>query len=218
MLILGLDEAGRGPVIGSMIIAGVLIEKKKEKDLKELGVRDSKLLTPKQRESLEKKIKKVAKEIHFIGITASEIDEKRKRMSLNELEAMKMVEVTEMFKNKPDKVIIDLPDPTEPKYIRRMAKYGKLEFDITAEHKADMNYPIVAAASIIAKVNRDKSVRKLEKKYGRLGTGYPHDPLTISFLEKCAKKGKYPNIVRKSWITARNLLNKKLQKKLSEWG
>jgi len=216
MLILGIDEAGRGPVIGPMVIGGVLLDEKDGPRLRKLGVKDSKMLTPEKRQKLEKKIMEMAVEVHFIAISASEIDEKRKRISLNELEAMKMAELIENFKNKPDKIIIDLPDPDGNKFIRRIKKYIDLDIETIAEHKADVNYVEVSAASIIAKVERDRQIAELEKKYGiKLRTGYPHDPFTIEFLEKL--EGETPDFVRKSWETFKRIVDKKLQKKLSDW-
>jgi ribonuclease HII len=216
MLILGIDEAGRGPVIGPMVIGGVLLDEKKETALRKMGAKDSKMLSPEKREKLEPKIRKMAVEVHFIVIPASEIDEKRKRISLNELEAMKMAELIEKFENKPDKIIIDLPDPDGSKFIKRIEKYVNLDSDVVAEHKADVNYVEVSAASIVAKVERDRQITELEKKHGiKLKTGYSHDPFTIEFLEKL--DGDYPDFVRKSWNTAKRIIEKKLQKKMSEW-
>jgi ribonuclease HII len=186
--------------------------------LKKLGVKDSKLLTPKQRVKLEKEVKKHAVEIHFVEITAREIDELRKRMSLNEVEAMKMCELIEQFKHTPDRIVIDLPDPDGNKFIRRMQKYTDFPCKIIAEHKADVNYPSVSAASIVAKTIRDALVREIEAKYEiKVRTGYSHDQETIRFLEECVKNGKYPEFVRESWDTAKRLRDKKHQKKLSDW-
>ena len=216
MLVLGIDEAGRGPVIGPMVIAGVLIDEKDCPKLKKLGVKDSKMLTSEKREKLEKKIRETAKEVHAISIPASEIDEKRKRMSLNELEAMKMAELIEKFENKPDKIFIDLPDPDGDKFIMRIRKYIELNIQVVAEHKADVKYVQVSAASIIAKVERDRQIAELEKKYKiKLRTGYSHDPFTIDFLEKL--EGDYPEFVRKSWETFKRISDKRLQRKLSDW-
>ena len=216
MLILGIDEAGRGPVIGPMVIAGVLLDEKKGQSLKKLGAKDSKMLTPEKREKLEPKIRKLAKEVHSIKIPATEIDEKRKVMSLNELEALKMAELIEMFQNRADRVIIDLPDPNGDKFVKRIRKYIDLDVETIAEHKADVKYVEVSAASIIAKVERDREIREIEKKHGiKLRTGYSHDPFTIAFLEKLGKES--PDFIRKSWETFKRISGKKGQKKISDW-
>ncbi len=216
MLVLGIDEAGRGPVIGPMVIAGVLIDDSKGPALRKMGAKDSKMLTPEKREKLEPKIRKLAVEVHFIKIEAPEIDEKRKHMSLNELEALKMAELIEAFDNRPEKIILDLPDPDGDKFINRIKKYIALDIKTIAEHKADVNYVEVSAASIIAKVERDRAIASIEKKHGiKLRTGYSHDPFTIDFLEKL--EGETPDFVRKSWDTFKKVLDRKGQKKLLEW-
>jgi ribonuclease HII len=216
MLVLGIDEAGRGPVVGSMVIAGVLIDDSKCARLRKMGVKDSKQVPPEKREKLDPQIRKMAVEVHHIEVSAQEIDEKRKRMSLNELEALKMAELIEKFETKPEKIIIDLPDPDGNMFINRIKKYIDLDMTVIAEHKADVNHPEVSAASIIAKVERDREIAELEKKHGiTLKTGYPHDPFTIEFLEKL--QGEAPDFVRKSWDTFKKVLDRKYQKKMSEW-
>ncbi len=218
MLVLGIDEAGRGPVIGPMVIAGVLLEKKAEKELKNAGVKDSKLLSKKRRKELEKIIKEKATEVKTIIIPAKEIDSLRKKMSLNEIEAMKIGRLISSFSEKPGLIIIDLVDPSELDFLKRLKKYVTFPCRIKAEHKADLKNISVAAASIIAKVKRDELIEKLSKKHGEFGSGYPADEKTINFLKK--NRGKEMDFVRYSWATARKILGKKKnqkQKKLYEW-
>ena len=122
------------------------------------------------------------------------------------------------FENKPDKIIVDCPDTEPRKFIQRLHKYLGTEIEIIAEHKADVNYPIVSAASIIAKVERDKVIERLKKKYGNIGSGYPADPLTVKFLEDYfSKHGKMPPEARKSWDTAKRFEDRLYQKKLGEY-
>lgn len=218
MLVLGIDEAGRGPVIGSMIIGGVLDTDRASIAYSEMGCKDSKLVPPEKREELKEKILSRSKEARFIEVSASEIDFLRGRMSLNEIEAKKMAELVQMFDEKPEQLIIDCPDTIPDNFLRRLHKYLGPNINAIIEHKADVNHPIVSAASIIAKCERDDSVRRLEERYGPLGTGYPHDPLTKKFLEECFQStGKFPSCVRKSWETARVFQERKCQKMLSEY-
>ena len=211
-LVLGIDEAGRGCVIGPMIIAAVLGDERK---FKLLGVRDSKELTPERRESLAAKIKRSAKEIHVIEISAKTIDEMRKIMSLNELEAMKMAELIELFSEKSEKIVIDCPDTVPKNFLKRLKKYIAINVKIVAEHYADKKHPSVSAASIIAKTERDKRVAEIEKEFKiKVGTGYPHDPATIKFLQSCKE---YPDFVRKSWDTSKRISESKGQKKIFEF-
>ena len=172
---LGIDEAGRGPVLGPMTIGGVVDTVNSEITYREMGCKDSKLLTPKRREELDKKIRNTAKEVAVIEISAKEIDSLRKIMSLNEVEAMKMAELIQSLENKPDKIIIDCPDTEPSRFLQRMRKYLGPDFNAVIEHKADVNYPIASAASIVAKVKRDEWVKETEEKYGVIGSGYPAD-------------------------------------------
>ncbi|MBI4214997.1 ribonuclease HII [archaeon] len=218
MLKLGIDEAGRGPVIGSMFIAGVLVDELDEPHLKQAGVKDSKQLTPQKRALLERLIKKTAKEIHFVEVTAQEIDSKRRFMSLNELEALKIAQLIEFFKTKPACVIVDAPDPIAGEFLKRIRKYTKIRAEIVCEHKADVNHPSCSAASIIAKRERDKHIRAIERKFKiKVGNGYTHDPVAIAFLERCMHEGCYPEFVRKSWETAQRIKEKRNQRKLGEF-
>jgi len=195
-----------------MIVAGVLDTDKSDVSYKEMGCKDSKLLTPKRREELEEKIRNSAKDVKFESVSATEIDKLRKVMSLNEVEAKMMADVIQKVSPKPDKVIIDCPDTDPNRLLQRLAKYLDKEYNIVSEHKADENYPIVSAASIIAKVERDSWVKNLHKKYGDFGSGYPSDPKTKAFLAAYFKKyGKVPAEARKSWETSKRLMNSKFQ-------
>lgn len=215
MIIAGVDEAGRGSCLGNMVLGIALIEKKKEEKLVELGVKDSKLLPPKTREKFYKKLPKLLKEFNSMHVTAKEIDTLRTRKSLNEIEAMGIADLLNNLKHRPDVLFVDSPDPIQGNFGERIRKYLSFDVVIRSEHKADLNYPIVAAASIIAKVERDASVKKLEKKFGKLGSGYPHDEATIKFInDYLNKNNRLPEIARKSWETNKNILDAKYQTKL----
>ncbi|MFH1256499.1 MAG: ribonuclease HII [Candidatus Diapherotrites archaeon] len=215
MLIAGVDEAGRGPCLGPMVLAVASIEKKEEDSLLEIGVKDSKLLSAKQREEQFGKITKAVKEFSFTAISAEEIDSLRDRKSLNEIEAMRIGALLNGLKRKPEIVFIDSPDCISGNFAKRIKKFISFETMLVAEHKADVNYPIVSAASIIAKVHRDDEIKKLEREFGRIGSGYPHDEDTIAFLKGFLKKNKsLPSFARKSWITSQNMLEEQFQKKL----
>ena len=218
MLIAGIDEAGRGPCLGPMVLAIATIEKKDEDKLLDIGVKDSKLLSPVERTRQFKELKKVIKEFKFVSISAKEIDFLRARKSLNEIEAMRAGLLLNRLKKKPKIVFVDSPDTLQENFGKRIEKYLDFETILKTEHKADVNYPIVSAASIIAKVERDKAIDKIAKKYGKIGCGYSHDSETIEFLKKFVAKHKaLPEIARKSWITSQNILNNEFQKKLGEF-
>jgi len=220
MLICGIDEAGRGPLISSLVICGVLIEEEDRKKLKKLGVKDSKLIAPKKRVVLEKEIKKIVKAYHLIEVEPLEIDKALNStdLNLNWLEALKAAEI--IIKLKPDKVILDCPSNNITafnNYVKNTLKnmgYSK-KTEIISEHKADEKYIEVGAASIIAKVRRDSIIEELKKKYGDFGSGYPSDPKTQRFLDENWKK--YPEIFRKTWESYKRMEKNSKQSKLEDY-
>jgi len=219
MLVAGVDDAGRGSVIGPLVIAGVLMKEEDLPKLTQLGVRDSKLLSPHRRETLAIEIKRIAQKHSVIKLSPKEIDKVVqtgvKLHRLNRLEAQTMAKVIETLK--PDIAYVDASDVLEERFKQHILECLPFKVEIVSEHKADRTYPIVSAASIIAKVERDKEIAELTSKYGDLGCGYPTDPKTINFLQQCLKKsGKYPDFVRKSWKPAKKAKSEKdsLQKKL----
>lgn len=220
MLILGIDDAGRGPVIGPMVLAGCLIDEKVEKEFKKLGVRDSKQLTQKRREFLEKIIKEKSESFEIVLAYPEEIDGKNHNgIDLNMLEAIKSAEIINKI-NKglgKIKVIIDCPSVSINKW-RDFLK-TKVEnlsnLEIVCEHKADKNYIAVSAASILAKSMREAEMDKLKEKYGKeIGSGYCSDPLTKRFLDNYFKKYQQDGIFRQTWSTWKDVCAKSEQKKL----
>jgi ribonuclease HII len=208
MLIAGVDDAGRGSVIGPLVIAGVLLKKEELPRLVDLGVKDSKLLTAKKRERLAEEIKKTALKWHFIALSTSEIDRVvetgRKLRRLNHLEARTMAEVIAVLK--PDVAYVDASDVLAERFKQQILDFLPIQVQIVSEHKADAKYPIVSAASILAKVERDKAIQELREKHGDFGSGYITDPKTVAFLEDWIKKfGAYPEFVRKSWKPAKRI-------------
>lgn len=208
MLIAGVDEAGRGPVIGPLVIAGVLFKENDLPKLVDLGVKDSKLLSPQKRETLAVQIRELALKWHIVLLSPAEIDRvvesRRKLHKLNRLEAQAMAKVITVLK--PDVVYVDASDVLADRFEEHIAENLSFSPKIISEHKADVKYPVVSAASIIAKVERDKVISQLQKKHGNMGCGYPSDSNTIKFLEDWIRKfGSYPDFVRKSWKTAKRV-------------
>ncbi len=222
-IVCGIDEAGRGPVIGPLVIAGACLDEKECYQLERIGVKDSKLLSPEQRERLFFQIKTIVPSFEIIIIQPPEIDAAvlgvQKGMNLNWLEAYKAADI--LNKLAPDKGIVDCPSnnlSAYTSYLRERLTHKKME--LLCEHKADANYVICGAASILAKVTRDKEIENLRKELGiDFGSGYPSDPKTVAFLEKYWNK--YP-VFRKSWSSwqkygGKILKGGKEQKKLGEW-
>jgi ribonuclease HII len=203
MDILGVDEAGRGSVLGPLVIAGVIVPEKMEKVLERMGVKDSKRLAPHRRTILSRKLKKMF-EHDMIIITASEIDDMRAEgINLNEIEKNAMEEL--ILRLKPEKAIVDAVDVKAERFQENLCK--DTGFDVIAEHKADDNYIQVSAASIIAKAERDAQIAEINKEFikqGGIGSGYPSDPTTKKFLSNYAYD-EMPYFVRKSWNTVAKL-------------
>ncbi|MCK5699372.1 MAG: ribonuclease HII [Candidatus Aenigmarchaeota archaeon] len=214
---LGIDEAGRGPVIGPLVVAGVHLKKEHEPQLKDLGITDSKLLSPKKRENLEKEIKKIAINVRVIIISAKQIDNDMKNMSLNHIEMNAMAKI---INQTPDakKTIIDLPSNSKT-FTQELEAKTTTKTKITAEFKADLNHTSVSAASIIAKTERDRQIRLIEKKHNiKLGSGYPSDPKTKTFLkEYIPSHDTLPDYIRQSWQTTKDLIKQKTQKGLGDF-
>lgn len=216
--ILGLDEAGRGPVIGSMFIGGFMAEEV-DVELEDLDVKDSKKLSDKKREGLRDQLDEYG-DVFLKEISASEIDELREVMSLNEIEIQAFADVIE--RADPDKVIIDLPEPDAEKFIgklRRELPQKFTEVKFVAEHGADDEFPIVSAASIVAKSARESHVEELHQKYGYdFKSGYPHDKPTTEFLKTyLQEKGEMPPETRMSWSTAERIVKENSQKGLEDF-
>jgi len=221
-LLIGIDDAGRGPVMGPMLLAGVLIEKDKELELKKLGAKDSKLLSPKQRTELESKLRKEVMSYKAFLVTPTEIDSGMgKGLNLNQVEAFaaasiinSLIENLKASERKNLKIILDCPSINTSAWKNQLLSYledSGLNQNIICEHKADFNYPVVSAASIIAKVTRDAEIEKIKKQIGEdFGSGYPSDPVTREFLEKNVDNPKLKGIFRESWATFQEARNKKL--------
>lgn len=205
MNIMGIDEAGRGPVLGPMVIAGVVVPQKMNRVLERMGVKDSKKLTPKRRQVLARKLTKMF-DYDTVIISAKDIDNLRaKGVNLNEIERIGMIKLIENLN--PDGVIIDAVDVKPLRFQREVQATVGDNIKVKAEHKADANYIQVAAASIIAKFKRDQIIEKINKEYakmGGIGSGYPSDPHTREFLSKF-EYDELPDFVRRSWNTVKKM-------------
>ncbi len=218
--IAGIDDAGRGPIIGPLVIAGVLIREDEKTKLANLGVKDSKMLTPESRTRLSAKIRAFTSTISVHEIQPEEIDDvvlhAEKLRKLNYLEAKVMAQVVKDLK--PSKVYVDASDVNETRYgenIREFLPEELKNIRIISEHHADRTYPIVSAASIIAKVTRDSVIANLHLQYGDFGSGYITDPKTIEFLKSWRRTHtEFPPIVRLSWKTIKQIEDEVAQSRL----
>ncbi len=220
-LILGIDDAGRGPVIGPMVLAGCLLTEEQSKELRKLKVKDSKELTPKRREFLAEQIREIAETFETSIAHPREIDGNlNSGTNLNALEALQTAYIINKINKgfKKIKVVIDCPSVSIEKwkdFLKTKIK-SLTNLEIVCEHKADKNHVQVSAASILAKSAREKEIKLLKEKYGdEIGSGYSSDPTTCRFLEKYAEKHQEDGIFRKTWKTWKNAYAKLQQRTLA---
>ena len=198
MIIGGIDEAGRGPVIGPLVISAVSFKENKIKELERLGVKDSKKLNPQKRRNLEVKIKDLSTDYQIKEIKPEKIDNIRSKSNLNQFEANLFLK---LLKNlKADTLYSDWIDRNFKKKLS-----NNFDKDITVKRKADELFLPVSAASILAKVKRDQTVNKINSKNPdapAIGSGYPSDEKTQKFLKWWYEENNnFPNFARKSWKT-----------------
>jgi ribonuclease HII len=194
-------------------VAGIGVSS--EERLGDLGVRDSKLLSPKERERLYPLIRRRCK-VATVMIDAQEIDATRNEMTMNACVARAHARV--IAKLSPTRAIVDACDVNCFRYAEMVRAHLPFPCEIVSEHHADEKYMVVSAASIVAKVVRDRAVAGLAKKYGEIGSGYPSDPVTIRWLTGYI--GDHPSpppIARRSWKTVGSILARKAQRSLLDF-
>jgi len=209
----GIDEAGRGSILGPLVVAGVSADAEALERLEEIGVKDSKLLSYGRRVSLYPQVRRICRTVVSSPIAPAEIDRYvrygRRRRKLNYLEAVHMARIIPLLAV--ERVFIDAPDTNPRKFASELAGLVRDCPPVVAEHKADRNYAIVSAASIVAKVERDRAVELLRSKHGEFGSGYPSDEETISYLRRWVKReGSAPPFARRSWKTWDRILSASL--------
>jgi ribonuclease HII len=218
IIIGGGDEAGRGAVIGPLVVSVICVGQGKEKKLSDIGVRDSKLLTRRKRAFLFDEIQSIAEEVKTYKIENYEINNAMKMgISINQLEAMRFAQLIDDLTCKIDKMYLDSPDVLAERFGMRVSLFSKKlmrvmgvkgqgrdssKIKMISEHKADMKYPVVSGASIIAKVIRDEEMERIEKESGiEIGSGYPGDKYTIGAIKDNLKTKRLNPYIREYWKT-----------------
>ena len=231
-IVCGIDEAGRGAVIGPLTIVGVALPETKLEKLVDLGVKDSKQLSPEKRNELFGKILKLTAKWECAEISPQCIDAaiKLEKSNLNQLELQHMAQIC--LSLEPDIVYIDALGPDARRFERRLREMIQLEgrqtklgvsrkndsiggysseksnIQIIAKNKADETIPVVSAASILAKVQRDRRIETLKMESAEdFGSGYPSDPRTRAALRTWITQGDLPAFVRMNWETIHELRN-----------
>jgi ribonuclease HII len=184
-----------------MVVAAVVTDD--VASIEELGVKDSKLLSPIRRESLSIRIKERAEVIVKL-VPAWEIDRIRESKTMNEMECEVFAQVIDS--SRADVAYVDAVDVDERRFARDILDMLDRKIEIVSEHKADARYPIVSAASIVAKVRRDMEIENINVELGYdIGSGYPSDPKTVQAVKRMIDQNKISKYVRRSWDTFKRL-------------
>ncbi|HMK45407.1 MAG TPA: ribonuclease HII [Methanocella sp.] len=216
-VIVGIDEAGRGPVIGPLVVCGVSVQEQLLPSIEAMGLKDSKKLTPKKREKFAITLKEATR-YELAILMPHEIDARSdSKETLNQLEVQCFARIIRSLK--PTIAYLDACDVNAERFGINVKKLAGFELDIVSAHEADSKYPIVSAASIIAKVHRDALIKEISDQMGEnVGSGYPTDPVTITFLKSYFMEHKrLPDCARKSWKTARDVIADCLQARLFQY-
>lgn len=213
MMFCGVDEAGRGSVMGPLVVGAVFVDN--DQILMDIGVKDSKKLTPRMRERMYDQIVGSA-EWTVVVASAKDIDDRRKQMSLNDVELYMFADAVNT--RQVSRAYADCPDVNETAFSRKLGTLCP-SAEIIAKHKADDSYPVVSAASIVAKVTRDRMLDDIREEFGvNIGSGYPSDHYTMDFIKEWIRvNGKAPEHVRCSWEPVRQMLSAKANTKLTDW-
>ena len=187
-------------MLGPLVVAAVLVES--DAPLRDLGVKDSKQLTPAKREAMAPRIREVARRVEVRVVDAAELNRKMPKKNLNQIEVEAFAELLQRLE--PLEAVVDACDVDAERFGRNVAAKLKAPCVVRAEHEADANHPVVAAASVVAKVERDRLMKELSDKHGPCGSGYSSDPLTKKFLADWMESHKrLPPFARKHWETAK---------------
>ncbi|MEM0439998.1 MAG: ribonuclease HII [Candidatus Caldarchaeum sp.] len=200
-LVCGIDEAGRGCVIGPLVIAAFAAAPRDLRKLKDYGVADSKVLSPRRRLELFQIFKQHYR-FEYVVIKPRKVSESLRvhgGMGLNEVEYMSIAELVKRFR--PDVVYVDSPDRDVRKARSRIVSHVRHDVEVRCMVHGDSRNVLIAAASIVAKVMRDKKIEQLRKILGDFGSGYPSDPLTRKWLMENSSKPEYGKYVRHGWKT-----------------
>lgn len=207
----GVDEAGKGPVLGSMFVAAV----RATEAVLPGDIDDSKRLTETQRETLADRLRADARiTIGVTEITPERID----AGNMNDLAVEGHAEAIEAVAQRGDCGLCDAADVDAERFGTRVESRIGVDATVEATHGADAASALVGAASIIAKSERERHVDTLEARFGEVGSGYPSDPTTRTFLRRyLSEHGTFPPETRLSWSTCASIRAETEQSGLEEF-
>lgn len=207
----GVDEAGKGPVLGSMFAAAVRAPADSLPD----GIDDSKRLSDDRREALAERLRDDDRvDVGVAEIEPARIDDG----NMNDLTVTAHAEAVSSVVRPGDVGLCDAGEVDAERFARRVADAVDAEFDLDARHGADGTDEFVGAASVVAKSARESHVAELASKYGEVGSGYPGDPTTIDFLKAYVEStGELPACARASWSTCEDVVREVTQSALEEF-
>jgi ribonuclease HII len=203
--VLGIDEAGRGSLVGPLVVGGFLVDADRIPELTAIGVRDSKTLSAARREEIYATLPSIGRS-WAIPLPPRTVDRAVHRGKLNDLELDAFAKVVRQAR--PDMAFADACDPVAERFGRRLGAASGNCCLVHARHKADRDLPVVGAASIVAKVHRDRALGRLRARLGEeLGSGYPSDRETVEFVRQTLSGGgPIPSWLRASWATTERLI------------
>jgi ribonuclease HII len=203
--VVGIDEAGRGSLVGELIVAGYALSLDKISLLETLGVTDSKMLTPSSRKRLYNSLITLSNIFVAVPVSPEEIDQE----NLNVLTEKAIIKIIKIIVKRVGDIknlaAIYIDKFGKPRFLPKILREMGYEGFLVIEEKADLKYKIVGAASIIAKYIRDKRIKTISKIYGLKGSGYPSDPHTVEWVKNVIRSGRYLPIIRYSWSTLKDL-------------
>lgn len=214
MIVAGVDEAGRGCILGPLVVAGMTIDKSRLNQLREIGVRDSKRLSRKRREKLYRKILRLTDDYYVHKVSPKKIDRFVSVKKLNTLEADAFAIIINRLR--PDIAYVDSCDVSPARFSKTISSTLQCDTKINSSHHADSDNMAVSAASIIAKVIRDREIAKIRRKHGNVGSGYPSDARTMRFVRRWVRvRKKAPKFARSSYRPLKRLLERRSKRQTS---
>ena len=205
--VVGIDEAGRGAWLGPLVVGAAAVPRQALSRVADAGARDSKTLSPARREEILARLEQCAV-LRSVEARPAEVDLHVVAGRLNELEARLFGTLARPFA--PAEARVDACDTNARRFAASVARHAGPDVRVVARHHADATDPLVGAASIVAKVRRDRAVRELAERLGEpVGSGYPSDPVTVRFVRRTVDPARpLPPWLRSSWATTRRVIGR----------